>query len=112
MSRQARKILLVLRGIIDPTGPGRSSDMTLKAIAMRLNGDSVFYADVRLLDSVRSASIRRTLNALISGGFVGRRSCKGRVLAYMLTERGLKEAAQIYEEVRGYIDEWTPLLGP
>jgi len=110
ISRQARKILLVLRGNIDPTDPGKRSGMTLKAIAMRLEGDSVFFADGRLLDSVRSASIRRTLNALISGGYVGRTERKGRVLAYMLSERGLEEAAMIYEEVRGYIDEWTPLL--
>ena len=38
----------------------------MKAIAMRLEGDSAFYADGRLLDSVRSASIRRTLGGLIS----------------------------------------------
>ena len=55
-------------------------------------------------------SIRRTLKALISGGYVGRRERKGRVLAYMLSERGLEEAARIYEEVRGYIAEWAPLL--
>ena len=112
MSRQAKKILLVLLGKIDPTDSGRSSGVTLKAIAMRLEGDSVFRADGRLLDSVRSASIRRTLNALISGGYVVRRERKGRVLAYMLSERGLEEAARICEEVRGYLAEWAPLLGP
>ena len=112
MSRQAKKILLVLRGKIDPTESGRSSGVTLKAIAMSLEGDSVFYADGRLLDSVRSASIRRTLNALISGGYVVRRKRKGRVLAYMLSERGLEETVRVFEEVRSYIDEWTPLLGP
>ena len=84
--------------------------MTLKAIARRLEVDSVFLADGRLLDSVRSASIRRTLKALLSGGYVGRRERKGRVSAYMLSERGLEEATRICEEVRGYIDEWTPLL--
>jgi len=112
MSKQAKKILLVLRGNIDPTDPGKRSHMTLKAIAMRMEGDSVFFADGRLLDSVRSASIRRTLKALISGGYVGRRERKGRVLDYMLIDRGLEEAARIYEEVRGCIDEWTPLLEP
>ena len=49
---------------------------------------------------------------LISGCYVVRREGKGRVLAYMLSERGLEEAARICEEVRGYIDEWTQLLGP
>ena len=113
MSRQAKKILLVLRGNIDPTDPGRSSGMTLKAIAMRLEGDSVFYDDGRLLDSVRSASIRRTLSVLISGGYViGRRGRKGRVIVYVLTEKGLEEAARICEEVRSYIVEWAPLLEP
>ena len=92
--------MLVLRGNIDPTDPGRRSGNTLKAIAMRLEGDSVFYADGRLLDSVRSASLRRTLGALISRGYVmeGRRR-KGRVLVYMLSEKGLEA-------------EWAPLLDP
>ena len=112
MSGQAKKILMVLRGKIDPTDSGRGSGITLKAIALRLEGNSVFRADGRLLDSVRSASIRRTLKALISGGYVLRRERKGRVLAYMLSEMGLEEAVRVFEEVRGYIDEWTQLLGP
>ena len=112
MSKQAKKILLVLRGSIDPTDPERRRGNTLKVIAMRLEGESVFYADGRLLDSVRSASIRRTLKALISEGYVTRRERKGRVLVYMLSEKGLVEAAQISEEVRSYIAEWAPLLEP
>ena len=80
---------------------------------MRMEGDSVFYADGRLLDSVRSASIRRALGALISQGYVmeGKRR-KGRVLVYVLPGKGLEEAARICEEVRSYIDEWAPLLDP
>ena len=112
MSRQAKKILLVLRGKIDQMDSGRSSGVTLKAIAMRLEGDSVFRADGRLLDSVRSASIRRSLKSLISGGFVTGKRGKGRVIGYALTDRGLGEAARIGEEVRGYIDEWTPFIEP
>ena len=80
---------------------------------MRMEGDSVFFADGRLLDSVRSASIRRSLKALISEGYVtGMRGRKGRVLVYMLSEKGLDEAARICEEVQSYIAEWAPLIDP
>jgi len=51
LSSQAGKIL-VLWGYIDPTDPGRLCGNKLKAVAMRMEGDSVYYAGGMLLDSV------------------------------------------------------------
>ena len=52
MSSQAGKILLVLLGYIDLTDPGRRCGNKLKAMVMRMEGDSVYYAGGRLVDSV------------------------------------------------------------
>ena len=73
LSSRARKTLLTLLMNHDSEGSSRRGGLTIKAIARQLEGEGVFYAEGKHLESGRAASYGRLLRRFMAEGYVDRR---------------------------------------
>lgn len=111
MSSQAKKILLVLLRDHDQERSPRLRGMTLKSMAMQIDGSEAFETWGNYLKSEKDFSYGRTLKRLTAEGYVRkRRNRRGRENVYLITEKGLEKASQIRGEIHEYIREWAPIV--
>ena len=112
MSSQAKKILLVLLRDNGRERSPRLRGMTLKSMAMQIDGDEAFEAWGNYLKSEKDYSYGRTLKGLVAEGYVSkRRKRRGRENVYLIFEKGIEKAIQIRDEIQEGIREWAPLVG-
>ena len=112
MSKQAKKILLVLLRDHGQERPPRLRGMTLKSMAMQIDGSEAFETRGNYLKSEKDYSYGRTLKGLTAEGYVEkRRKRRGRENVYLISEKGHEKASRIRGEIQEYIEEWAPLVG-
>ena len=110
MSKQAKKILLVLLRDHGQERSPRFRGLTLKSMTMQIDGSEAFETWGNYLKPSKDYSYGRTLKGLIAEGYVKRlRKRRGRENVYRLTAGGLEKATWIRDEIRGYIGEWGQL---
>jgi len=111
MSSQAKKILLILLRDHDQERSQWLDGMTLKSMAMQMDGGEAFETWGNYLKSEKDFSYGRTLKRLTAEGYVNkRRKRRGRENVYLISEKGHEKASQIRDEIQEYIEEWAPLV--
>jgi len=111
MSSQAKKTLLALLRDHDQERSPRLRGMTLKLMAMQIDGSEAFETWGNYLKSEKDFSYGRTMKGLMAEGYVEkRRKRRGRENVYLISEKGHEKASQIRDMIQEYIEKWAPFV--
>jgi len=119
LSSRERKILLLLLRLKENRVDGESRLREASNLMQILEPPTEYVTTVpfmgrgggQTLPCLNEGSWRRSFLGLRRRGLLsGYKAWRDRRLRYCLTDEGELEASRIREEVRGYVDEWGPLI--